>query len=418
MPRILDLYCGMGGLSLGFALALENPEISGYDIDACAVETYNLNLSKLGCKAYASDLLKKELDGEWDLVIGGVPCQPFSVANISKGGEKHRLYPTFPRFFHFVMKLKPKAFLMENVKGLVSRKHKHLLERELSLVSREYFVEYAVLNAADYGVPQKRERLFLLGIRRDLGIMPDFPPKTHSEAGSMTLHGKLDKWITVKEAIGDLLDHEITLITPKRSLTDRTVETTHKPIFLSEEPSPTVTVSGLSEIICWNFSDESMRKHRPQSLDEPARTVRASWANTPPDALIGLGKILSEKAVEKISRMGIRTINLNAPSNTITKFDRGYSATEQYLKIGAYYRRLSVKECLRLQSFPDWWRFLEGTSRTRMYKLVGEAVPPILAYKMATHIARLLGWGTREPPKPEEWELPYFYRAFQEYYNA
>ena len=86
-------------------------------------------------------------------------------------------------------------------------------------------------------------------------------------------------------------------------------------------------------------------------------------------------------------------------------------------KPNLYYRRLSVRECMRLQSFPDWWAFPENTSRTRMYKLVGEAVCPILAYRLAVHIGKFMGWRVREPPRREEWQIPYFYRAFADYFN-
>jgi len=70
---------------------------------------------------------------------------------------------------------------------------------------------------------------------------------------------------------------------------------------------------------------------------------------------------------------------------------------------------------MRLQSFPDWWRFPDHVSISKRYKLVGEAVPPALAYRLAIHIGKLLGWKTREPPKPEEWQLPYFNRTFQDF---
>jgi DNA (cytosine-5)-methyltransferase 1 len=96
--RVLDLYCGMGGLSLGFTLALR-AGITGLDIDRWAVETYNLNLGRFGCKAAVQDVLKWEPEGDFDLVIGGPPCQPFSLANTKRRGEDHPLFPTFPRFF-------------------------------------------------------------------------------------------------------------------------------------------------------------------------------------------------------------------------------------------------------------------------------------------------------------------------------
>ena len=85
---------------------------------------------------------------------------------------------------------------------------------------------------------------------------------------------------------------------------------------------------------------------------------------------------------------------------------------------GVVYRRLSVRECLRVQSFPDWWRFPDGVSTTKKYRLVGEAVPPILAYRLAVALGKALGLPVREPPREEEWALPYFRRAFADYFGG
>jgi len=451
MPKVLDLFCGMGGLSLGFALALEGAEITGYDIDSHAVETYNFNLSRLGCRAFVADLLKKRLKGEWDLVIAGTPCQPFSFATRSKTGKDHPLYPTFPKFFDTVLKLRPKVFVMENVKGLVSRKFVQLFEEQVSKVSGLYKVSYRVLNAADYGVPQKRERLFVIGFRKDLGIEPSFPKPTHASEETMTLDGKLHKWVTVREAIGDLLESlrfGSVMFTHKRSLTKNLVERTWRPFFSPDEPSFTVTKTGISEVVTWDFSDESMTKHKPQNLDEPARTIRASFHKTPPDALVPL--MVKPETIQRILRsgVGLRVHKLDEPAKTIKPLVTGHQNIEPFLEIPptteevmskpspvlvadariyatrrrehgtdaekGCYRRLTVRECLRLQSFPDWWGFPEKISRTRMYKLVGEAVPPILAYRLAIHVGKLMHWDVREPPKEEEWSLPYFHRAFPE----
>jgi len=84
----------------------------------------------------------------------------------------------------------------------------------------------------------------------------------------------------------------------------------------------------------------------------------------------------------------------------------------------ATYRRLTVKECMRIQSFPDWWAFPESVSTSRQYKLIGEAVPPILAYRIAISLAKTLGLKTREPPREDEWSLPYFRRSFADYYDS
>jgi site-specific DNA-cytosine methylase len=82
------------------------------------------------------------------------------------------------------------------------------------------------------------------------------------------------------------------------------------------------------------------------------------------------------------------------------------------------YRRLTIRECLRVQSFPDWWRFPEHVSVSKRYRLVGEAVPPIFAYRLAVVVAKTLGLETREPPREEEWRLPYFRRAFADYFGG
>jgi len=87
MVKVLDLYCGMGGLSLGFVLGLEDAEILGLDIDKYAVETYNYNLNRLNAEAKVQDILRWEPRGEYDIIIAGSPCQPFSTANVKNGAE-------------------------------------------------------------------------------------------------------------------------------------------------------------------------------------------------------------------------------------------------------------------------------------------------------------------------------------------
>jgi DNA (cytosine-5)-methyltransferase 1 len=321
----------MGGLSLGFALALKSAEIAGLDIDEVAVETYNLNLNRFNARAYVQDVLGWEPSGDYEIVIGGSPCQPFSVANNKNPGEKHPLFPTLPKFFDIVIELKPSVFILENVKGLTMRKHRGLLERELARVAPDYAVEWRVLNAADYGVPQRRVRLIVIGVRRDLGRTPAFPEPTH-----------VARWLTLGEAVCDLLTLPLTTI-PDHVLTEK-----------------------------------------------------GGWANPSSD-------------------WGSRVMDLGKPAYTITEKHRSGQLVPIPQIGNGYCRRLTVRECMRLQSFPDWWRFPDHVSISKKYKLVGEAVPPILAYRLALAVARLLGLETREPPREEEWQLPYFKRAFADY---
>jgi len=493
--RILDLYCGMGGLSLGFALALEGAEIVGLDIDRDAVATYNRNLSaRFSAKAIVQDVLKWEPQGEFDVVMAGSPCQPFSLAvnpKYGKVGRTHPLFPTFPRFFDVVLSLKPKVFLLENVKGLLTKRHRDILEEQLRRVEPHYVVKYQILNAAYYGVPQRRERLFVLGIRRDLGVQPSFPEPTHAPEERAEGGKKMFRWVTVREAIGDLLAIPPEGLVPAGSAAAGAALTEHaaekkliqtnprhgKPAEL-DEPSRTVKVDGRGGdfafdtilvpliltpeqaerirreredttrhrakmefpdnldkpartisshtlegtkretiVVPVSLDTEYQRKHPPLNPDEPSRTLPSHMAKTSRDALV---PCLSSEVLERIHRsgVGLRTHDLDRSAMTVKGVTGGPQNTEPYLAVGSCYRRLTVREALRLQSFPDWWEFPPGVSATKKYRLVGEAVPPILSYRIALHVGRLMGWRTREPPKPEDWQLPYFRRAFADYYSS
>lgn len=356
--KVLDLCCGMGGLSLGFALA--GFACHGLDIDPRAVLTYNLNLRRYGCRAEVRDILRWGAEGGWDIVVGGTPCQPFSRANTQRRGESHPLYPVTPRFFELVAELRPKAFLWENVKGLLDRPFRDYFERFLSAIKPLYRLACAVLNAADYGVPQRRERLIVVGVRRDLHVEPSLPKPTHAKEAGVTLDGRrLARWVTVREAIGDLAPSE-------------------KPLPLGPE------------LATW------FRKHPLAGGDGPS-----------PAVLSHMGKDVRRPSV---------ALMFTAPSTVVTT--KGVGLEGGHEGMGTWFRRPTVREALRLQGFPDWWRFPDGLATTHQYRLVGEAVPPILAYRLAVHLGRLLGHGVREPPEPSEWCLPYFRRAFQDYFGG
>ncbi len=398
MVRILDLYCGMGGLSLGFALAIEGMEILGLDIDRDAVATYNLNLARFGCKAVVQDVLVWKPVKGFDIVVGGSPCQPFSLANSRRKGEQHPLFPTFPRFFDLVLEIEPKVFVLENVKGLLTARFRPLLEKQLDRVRKLYRVAYRVLNSAHYGVPQRRERLFVIGIRKDLGIEPSFPEPTHGERETVTLTRRVFRWVTVAEAIGDLL------ALPPSKVPD------HEAVPLTMEQVERIRRE--REDTTRHFA----RMTFPDPLDMPSRTISSHTVEGTKRETIVVPvteHVLTATPNVWNSDWGKRTIPLTAPSYTITEKHR----SGQLVESAVGYRRLTVRECLRLQSFPDWWRFPSNVSISKKYKLVGEAVPPILAYRLAIHVAKLLGWRAREPPRPEEWCLPYFDRAFQDYFE-
>jgi DNA (cytosine-5)-methyltransferase 1 len=391
MIRILDLYCGMGGLSLGFLLALDGVEVHGLDVDRHAVETYNLNLGRLGGVARVQDILEWAPNGDYDIVIGGSPCQPFTIANNRRPCEQHPYFPTFPRFFDVILSLRPKVFILENVKGLMMERNRVHFSRQVERVSDGYCVEYDVLNAADYGVPQRRERLFVIGIRRDLRMRPSFPRPTHARDEAITVDGvKIHRWVVLKEAIGDLLS----IPPPSR-------------VFLM--PSQVERIARERE----NMSGEYWsRMEFPDSLDKPSRTISSHT----------VGGVKKETIVLAWTAYQAKhpPLSPDEPSHAITSHlaKASRDGLVPIVDQMAMYRRLTVKECMRIQSFPDWWAFPESVSTSRQYKLIGEAVPPILAYRIAIALAKTLGLETREPPKEDEWSLPYFRRSFADYYDS
>jgi DNA-cytosine methyltransferase len=457
LVRILDLYCGMGGLSLGLALALEGAEILGMDIDRWAVETYNLNLSRLNCRARVQDVLSWEPEGDFDVVVGGSPCQPFSLANTRKRGEDHELFPTFPRFFDVVLALRPRAFLLENVKGLALRPFRHYLEAQLRRVEGDYRVWMEILDASRHGVPQRRERLFVVGLRRGVGARFEFPKPTHAPSGYVGLDGRrIHRWLTLREAVGDLMaltpaegkklvqtnprhgkpadldgpsrvikvdgrggdfcDDTVLIPLPPeqagryRTLSSHTVEGTKRETIVL----PFVDSKG--EVV-WLPWTEFQSKHPPLRPDEPSVAVVSHSAKSSRHLL---APALAEHVTTPLdprrwwvgNEWGSRVMREGAPAFTITEKHR----SGQLLPV--VYRRLTVRECLRVQSFPDWWRFPEPCAVSRRYKLVGEAVPPILAYRLGVALGRALGLETREPPREEDWALPYFVRAFADYFSG
>lgn len=178
---VLDLFAGCGGLSLGFEAA--GYKTIGYEMDSSASETYNKNL--IG-KCFAEKLY---LDFDYpkaDIIIGGPPCQPFSVGGHQKGMEDAR--DGFPFFIDAVKRLQPKVFMFENVRGLLYSNKWYFDLVIAELIKLGYLINYKLLNAVQFGVPQNRERLFVFGHRAKFTF-----PKVHS------------KKVTVGEAIGDTM---------------------------------------------------------------------------------------------------------------------------------------------------------------------------------------------------------------------
>lgn len=194
--KIISLFSGAGGLDLGLKLA-GNSIIWANDIDADAVATYRLNI---GNEIINADIKNVNIETipDGDVVVGGFPCQGFSIANLRRAidDERNELY----RFFYDTIRIKqPLFFIAENVKGILSL-GKGLVVRQIieDFEKAGYHVYYRKVNMADYGVPQHRERVIFIGQRKDFGdsVIFQFPEPTHSQNGSL-----FPKWVSIKEAI-------------------------------------------------------------------------------------------------------------------------------------------------------------------------------------------------------------------------
>ena len=195
---VLDLFAGCGGLSLGFEAA--GFRTIGYEMVEAAVDTYNRNLRGVCHNQFLEVGFEYPDMDKIDIVVGGPPCQPFSRFGNQMGIEDAR--DGFPVFIDAVRRIKPRVFLFENVANILGRHRWYLDLIVAELRKIGYIVEYRVLNAVDYGVPQNRERLICVGHRATFRF-----PKAE------------EKRVTVEEAIGDLMylfDENSKFLTPRQ----------------------------------------------------------------------------------------------------------------------------------------------------------------------------------------------------------
>ncbi|MDE3840434.1 DNA (cytosine-5-)-methyltransferase [Bacillus methanolicus] len=357
-PTVVSLFSGGGGLDLGF-------KNSGFeiiwaiDIDKDAVSTYKENLGEHIVLEDITKIHEKDIP-KADIVIGGPPCQSFSLVGKRRiDDERGQLVWQYLRIIN---ELRPKCFLFENVVGLKSAKTAdgNLVIDELILAFKEigYEVKWDVLNAADYGVPQRRKRIFLVGTRE--GIDFEFPLPTHNEEG---IDGKL-KWISVEEALGDLSSPTqtgiVNYISAPTNAYQIKMRENNRAEFVTEHIIP-----NLSEL------DKIIIEHIP---------VGGNYMDVPDS--------VPSKRIKKFKETGGRTtcygrLRPDKPSYTInTHFNRPNVGCNIHYKEK---RLITVREALRLQSFPDDYIIKSSTKRGK-HTIVGNAVPPILAEALAKKV--------------------------------
>jgi DNA (cytosine-5)-methyltransferase 1 len=363
-PIVVDLFAGAGGLSLGFQQA-------GFDVLAavehdpihCATHEFNFPECAVICRSVADidgDYIRSHSvigDSEITAVVGGAPCQGFSL--IGKRALDDPRNGLVREFVRLVGELQPRYFVFENVKGLTIGRHRGLLQevidsfREIGYSVRE---PYRVLNALRYGVPQSRERLFLLGAKRGLRL-PRYPSPTHEPDRSVRGLFSLPFTPTVWDAIGDLPEAEKCdeLLGRDWAFTKFGVPSEYAKQLRKGCP----TKNGL------RLLTSSLR-----TVHTPLSTRR--FAETP------LGR------VEEVSRF--LKLDPNGYCNTLrsgTASDRGAFTSPRPIHPHTP-RCITVREAARLHSYPDWFRF--HATKWHGFRQIGNSVPPLLAKAVAREI--------------------------------
>jgi len=380
--RSVELFAGAGGLAIGMARAgFEHAAVVEWDHDSC--ETFRQNqqgqahdvgrwpLFEMDARAFDY----RQVGGNVMVVSGGPPCQPFSMGGKHRGHMDER--NMFPEAVRAVRELQPRAFIFENVKGLLRQAfasyfeyivlqlshpglvrlpdeawqdHRARLERHHTgnHGAAEYNVVFQLLNAANYGIPQRRERVFLVGFRADQGIEWNFPAATHSEGELLR-----DQWVT-----GDYWElHEVA--TGARPARPAKVEYR-------------VAALGARDQI------------------EPWRTVRDAIADLP-DPERGPPSRIHNHVFNPGARRypGHTGSPLDEPAKTLKAGDHGVPGGENMLvRPDGSIRYFTVREAARLQTFPDDYIF--HGSWTETMRQLGNAVPVRLAEVVAGSVAAAL----------------------------
>lgn len=299
--NVVSLFSGVGGLDLGFIRA-GHTIVWANDLYKDAVDTYRQNIGK---HIILDDIRNINTDDilDCDIVIGGFPCQGFSVANTQRHEDDDRNI-LYKELIRVISKKQPKFFVAENVKGILSMGGGTIINMIINDFSAlGYKVQKKVLNAADYGVPQKRERVIIVGVRNDINFEYTYPNPTHTD--NISKKGLLP-WVTVGEAFRNIPDPDI---------------------------------------------DNSLPNHE-----------------------------YSKYKLRFNGYIGHRTIDPNKPAPTVTARgdDKGGVVVLHHPN---NLRRMSCRELATVQSFP--LDFVFSGTRSSVYRQIGNAVPPLLAYAIA-----------------------------------
>lgn len=324
--KIVSFFAGAGGLDLGFRQA-------GFDVvwaneyDKEIWETYKKNHTKtILDQRSIVDIVEEEVP-DCDGIIGGPPCQSWSAAGTLRG-IKDKRGQLFFDFIRILEAKQPKFFLAENVSGMLLPRHRGALENIKKMFENAgYVLSFQLLNSSDYNVPQDRKRVFFIGIRKDLDFKFEFPKVTFPK-------------ITLQQAIGDLNKGVLPALAKNYSNGENCTISNH-------------------EYMIGGFSTIFMSRNRVRSWEEQSFTIQAGGRHAP--------------------------LHPHAPKmKFIEQNKRVFALGKEHL-----YRRLSVRECARIQTFPDDFIFYYNKVASG-YKMIGNAVPVNLAKFLAENIKEQL----------------------------
>ncbi len=342
----IDLFCGAGGFSVGFK-ASGFQSLLAIDHDQAAVKTYKLNIDE--------HVLLSEVTPEMDLpradvIIGGPPCQGFSSAGMRRFGDhRNSLVATFAQL---IAKYKPTAFVFENVEGFLTAENgTRVFDLLIPLLEAGYRIHFRKVNVANYGIPQHRKRVIVLG---GLGWDPSFPKPTHTAFGAPGAFQRakhLTLTPTLIECIGDL------------------------PSPASEPPGWPIghfcrPLQGLDKERASALLPGMTMRDLPEHLQHGSyrkRAFRRVMDGTPTERRGG-------------APAGLRRLKPDEPSKAITG-----GARSEFIH-PTQNRPLTIRECARLQTFPDDFVFVGSPSE--QMQLIGNAVPPIFASVLANNLHR------------------------------
>lgn len=360
--NVIDLFCGIGGVAHGLYQTGGFNTLFANDVDPDMCESFKMNMPNVNivCDSIAN-VKFKELIGERkvDVVLGGPPCQAYSTSGKRLMEDPRAML--YQQYYRALVESQPQMFVYENVRGLLSMDNGKLFEEVQRLfASLGYRVEAKVLNAADYGVPQERERVIVVGVRD--GIKFEYPKPTHTSAQnskSDLFETALPTHITLGEAIGDL------------------------PFISAGE-------------VGYKYSSEPQNDYQKLMRQNAPVKIMNHDAARHGEALMRIIRNVPEGGIKRDIPEGIRPKSgfpnsygrlwWDRPSMTITR-NLGTPSSARCIHPKCD-RALTTREGARLQSFPDHYLFYG--SRSKMNLQIGNAVPPLLAKAIANQIKSAL----------------------------